>query len=169
VSRRKPSLDAVFLPYLEALRACGFQPFVEDFLSCMFVPLEGERDVIMGRPDDEESYVAISHENGATQEPIDEEWPNDWKALSPATVAGWIKREVDRRGYVPGTSKRYTICHCCGASFYTTKPHDPERDAGYGTCEACHERVAGSWHKHGFPGERPITIAEARARLAKYA
>lgn len=65
--------------------------------------------------------------------------------------------------------RRYVSCHCCGASWYTDKPQDPERDTGYGTCESCHEYVAASWVRHGFPGERPITLTEARARLARYA
>lgn len=81
----------------------------------------------------------------------------------------WALTVDDAVRLVEERASRYVHCHCCGASFYTTKPHDPERDTGYGTCEACHGRVAESWHKHGFPGERRITIEEARARLAKYA
>jgi hypothetical protein len=65
--------------------------------------------------------------------------------------------------------RRYTSCHCCGASFYTDKPQDPERDTGFGTCEECYPMVSASWVKHGFPGERPITIEDAYARLKRYA
>ncbi len=50
----------------------------------------------------------------------------------------------------------------------TTKPQDPERDDGFGTCEDCHEGVAASWAKYGFISVR-LTLDECRARLAKYA
>jgi hypothetical protein len=62
--------------------------------------------------------------------------------------------------------KGYT-CHCCGERFRTDKPRDPQRDIGYGTCEACHPRVAESWAKHGFPGV--TDLASALARLARFA
>lgn len=64
---------------------------------------------------------------------------------------------------------RYTRCHCCGAGFRSAKPQDPERDTGFGTCDACHARVAASWVRWGFPGERPITLEQALKRLATYA
>jgi hypothetical protein len=48
-------------------------------------------------------------------------------------------------------------------------PHDPERDIGFGTCGSCHDMVAKSWVKHGFPGDRPITMEQAMERLRKYA
>jgi hypothetical protein len=67
------------------------------------------------------------------------------------------------------TRRRYCRCCCCGSTWYTDKPHDPERDTGYGTCTDCHERVAASWVKYGFPGDRPITLEAARERLARYA
>lgn len=60
-------------------------------------------------------------------------------------------------------------CHCCGDGFYTDKPQDPERDDGFGTCDRCHDFVSRGWVKHGFPGERPITLEEAKARLNAYA
>lgn len=75
-------------------------------------------------------------------------------------------------------SERHFECHCCGNGFYTTKPQDPQRDTGYGTCEACYPRVAESWVKHGFPGcpvlnrDRPgqvKTTDDAYARFARYA
>lgn len=65
--------------------------------------------------------------------------------------------------------ERRFMCHCCGESFRSSKPPDPERDTGYGTCLRCHEMVAQSWVKHGFPGDRPITMEQAKARLAKHA
>jgi hypothetical protein len=64
---------------------------------------------------------------------------------------------------------RTVECHCCGHRFKTDKPHDPERDYGFGTCEGCHSCVALSWVKHGFPGDRPITTEQALERLRKYA
>lgn len=66
-------------------------------------------------------------------------------------------------------AERYCKCCCCGEGFYTDKPQDPERDTGFGTCARCHELVAKSWVKHGFPGERPITMAQAKERLNTYA
>ena len=69
---------------------------------------------------------------------------------------------------VQATERRF-MCHCCGESFRSSKPPDPERDTGYGTCPRCHEMVAQSWVKHGFPGDRPITMEQAKARLQKHA
>jgi hypothetical protein len=66
------------------------------------------------------------------------------------------------------TNERYVRCHCCGEGFYTTKPHDPNRDYGFGTCTACHALVARSWAKHGI-NDRPMTEADAHARLQKFA
>ncbi len=70
-------------------------------------------------------------------------------------------------------SERYYMCHCCGEGFDSSKPQDPERDVGYGTCEKCAPYVAPSWVKSAFPGEgsaNPIkTLEDAYARLAKYA
>jgi len=66
-----------------------------------------------------------------------------------------------------GTGERSVSCHCCGATFRTDKPHDPQRDSGFGTCLNCHSTVAESWAKHGFPGV--TVLAEALERLAKYA
>jgi len=60
------------------------------------------------------------------------------------------------------------ICHCCAASFHTTKAQDPQRDKKYGTCEGCHELVARDWAKHGFAG-KPMNHMLAMARLRKYA
>lgn len=65
--------------------------------------------------------------------------------------------------------KRYTYCARCGSTFYTDKPQDPERDTGFGHCESCHDAVARSWVKHGFPGERSITYDQAITRLQRYA
>jgi hypothetical protein len=59
-------------------------------------------------------------------------------------------------------------CHCCGADFDSKKPQDPERDTGYGTCDACHEQVAQSWLKHGVE-PRITTIEAMRKRFARYA
>ena len=58
-------------------------------------------------------------------------------------------------------------CHCCGNSFSTDKPSDPQRDTGYGTCTHCASYVAQSWAKYGFPGV--TDLASAIKRLAKYA
>lgn len=60
-------------------------------------------------------------------------------------------------------------CHCCGESYTTDKPQDPQRDTGYGTCPKCNVRVAESWHKHGFPGDKPMSMSDAFAWLNKYA
>jgi len=61
------------------------------------------------------------------------------------------------------------VCHCCGIGFGSIKQPDSERDVGYGTCAGCAPQVAASWVKHGFPGDRPITLEQALARLARYA
>jgi len=70
-------------------------------------------------------------------------------------------------------AKRYVVCHCCDAGFLSGKPHDPERDKGYGTCADCAPRVAESWAKHGFGGPQSgVAVGDlegARARLRKYA
>ena len=63
----------------------------------------------------------------------------------------------------------YFRCHCCDEVFKTSKPQDPQRDTGFGTCERCHDLVSRGWVKHGFPGERPITMEQARERLNTYA
>jgi transcription elongation factor Elf1 len=65
--------------------------------------------------------------------------------------------------------ERRFSCHCCGESFRSAKPPDPQRDTGFGTCKACHERVARSWVEHGFPGDDRITYEEVIDRLNKYA
>jgi hypothetical protein len=32
--------------------------------------------------------------------------------------------------------RRY-LCNCCGAEIRDGRPQNPDRDTGYGTCEAC--------------------------------
>lgn len=95
----------------------------------------------------------------------------DWEAnegdrcRDPATTNGAnaVKQAVIHSKAV----ERGVACHCCGESFATNKPHDPQRDYGFGTCDACHGMVAASWTKHGFPG---VTDKQsALDRLARYA
>ncbi len=63
---------------------------------------------------------------------------------------------------------RRVVCHCCGQVFSSDKPHDPERDTGFGTGDCCRERVIADWVKHSVV--RGITTVEAmRARFAPYA
>ena len=64
---------------------------------------------------------------------------------------------------------RYYLCGCCGARIVSTKPQDPERDQGYGTCDDCKPRVVASCVKHGGPGSKHLTLEEATARYEQYA
>ena len=63
---------------------------------------------------------------------------------------------------------RRVECHCCVAVFATAKPHDPERDQGFGTCDGCRDYVADSWTRFGFAG-KVYTFTEAITRLTRYA
>jgi hypothetical protein len=84
-----------------------------------------------------------------------------------------VRRELRARGFakaeieVRDNVRRHYVCHCCGESFTSDKPRDPQRDTGYGTCTSCRDMVARSWAKHGFPGVTDLT--SAYARLDRYA
>lgn len=56
------------------------------------------------------------------------------------------------------------LCNCCGVGFVSSKPQDPERDRGYGTCEDCRESAAKEVAKVFC-----VPIEEARKRLAEFA
>lgn len=34
---------------------------------------------------------------------------------------------------------RYFRCACCGEGFYSNLPPNPQRDTGYGHCQACRD------------------------------
>jgi len=68
----------------------------------------------------------------------------------------------------PADGRRWFVCHCCTKRFLSARAQDPQRDEGYGTCEACHDFVADGWVRSGsFPGV--TTLDDARARLRRYA
>lgn len=64
-------------------------------------------------------------------------------------TAGPIRSPYELDGFVEAPVRRFA-CHCCGDSFDSALPADPQRDFGYGTCRRCRDGVAKSWAKHGF-------------------
>lgn len=62
----------------------------------------------------------------------------------------------------------YRICACCGSAEYVSKPQDPERGRGYGTCDRCRPDIIRDMVKCGFAG-RQYTEEQAAERLARYA
>lgn len=62
----------------------------------------------------------------------------------------------------------YRICACCGSAEYVSKPQDPERGRGYGTCDRCRPVIIADMVKCGFAG-RQYTEEQAAARMARYA
>ena len=59
-------------------------------------------------------------------------------------------------------------CGCCGKPFHSDKPQDPERDKGYGSCEACRPHLIADMVRFGFAC-RDWTEETARKRMARYA
>lgn len=65
---------------------------------------------------------------------------------------------------------RRFLCCCCGAVIVTDKPQDPDRDHGFGTCDACFAwRLRASWIREGCGGSGPMTPEQTDARHARYA
>lgn len=62
----------------------------------------------------------------------------------------------------------YRTCACCGAAGYVSKPQDPERDRGYGTCDRCRPSIIQDMVKCGFAG-RQYTEEQAAERMSRYA
>lgn len=62
----------------------------------------------------------------------------------------------------------YRTCARCGAAGYVSKPQDPERDRGYGTCDRCRPIIIADMVKCGFAG-RQYTEEQAAERMARYA
>lgn len=92
----------------------------------------------------------------------------DRAAYFKEQLAGPVRSPYELDYFIEAEQRRVT-CHCCGDGFVSRLPQDPERDYGFGTCRRCRDGVAKSWAKHGFPGERPITLEQALERLDTYA
>lgn len=62
-----------------------------------------------------------------------------------------------------GKQERSVRCHCCGNDFWSSKPQDPQRDEGFGTCKRCHDWTLGRTN----PSPEQRNAAEERfARFA---
>lgn len=59
-------------------------------------------------------------------------------------------------------------CHCCGRRFRSSKPQDPARDKGFGSCEDCLPLLTRDAVRHGFD-LREWTAEEFRERWERYA
>jgi hypothetical protein len=69
---------------------------------------------------------------------------------------------------VKGKRMRHFYCSCCGGMIETSKPQDPNRDIGFGTCPACLPRIMESAVKHGYCPSI-VTEEDAKKYFAKYA
>lgn len=88
---------------------------------------------------------------------------NDALVFTPATSKeAWISRSR------LSPARWYRICSCCGSAEYVSKPQDPERDRGYGTCDRCRPVIIADMVKCGFAG-RQYTEEQAAERMARYA
>ena len=67
-----------------------------------------------------------------------------------------------------GYKMKMFTCSCCGDSFESKKPQDPQRDKGYGACSDCTPFLIEDAVRFGYAGE-PLTVETATDRFNKYA
>ena len=84
---------------------------------------------------------------------------DDTKTPEPADLAEALVLHFDG---VSRDGSRWFRCHCCRKDFLSAKRQDPQRDVGYGTCEACHLW----WLNRGASADQR---AAANERFARYA
>lgn len=107
----------------------------------------------------DEDFLAEFTGEGRDERVIYNPETDQWEALEtephPADgVAVYGREDIEEwRDRSPDYEEggRVFMCCCCAQYFTSTKPQNPQRDKGYGTCRRCRHRIS----------QRPEHIAEA--------